>query len=106
MQNATLWRTLLGVEKTVIEAINRASSSELGLLATLIKATKIPKDHDKIVEAWKQRRQEMLCSDEDFGVTADLLEQKETAKRENEEELDRATERSNRLLEAQDRLRR
>lgn len=45
--------------ETVIEAIRRASSRELECLATLIKATKIPQNHDKIISAWKVRLSEI-----------------------------------------------
>jgi len=65
--------------ETVVEAIKHASTAELSLLATLLKATKIPADHDKIKEAW-QKRIAGMCS-EDFGVSESLDQQKkETTK--------------------------
>ena len=65
--------------ETIIEAIRRASTSDLECLAALIKATKIPKGHDEIIAAWNQRRQEMAWGDVDLGVPADLFEQKQEA---------------------------
>lgn len=65
--------------ETIVDAIRGASSEELEFLATLIKATDIPKGHDEIIAAWDQRRKGMCWGDEDLGVPADLLEQKQEA---------------------------
>ena len=65
--------------ETIVEAIRRASSRELECLATLIKATKIPKGHDEIIATWNQRRQEMAWGSVDLGVPVDLLKQKQEA---------------------------
>ncbi|MFH1112004.1 MAG: hypothetical protein V1712_02950 [Patescibacteria group bacterium] len=68
--------------ETIIDAIRNASSLKsndpLMCLAKLIKETEIPKGHDEIIAAWNQRLPE-LWSGEDFGVPADLLEQKQEA---------------------------
>jgi len=50
--------------ETIVEAIERASSSDLQCLATLIKATAIPVGHAKIINAWKKRIVEMAWSNE------------------------------------------
>ena len=65
--------------ETIVDAIRRADGHEFQCLAMLIKATKIPKGHDEIIVAWNQRRQEMVWGDEDLGVPADLLKQKQEA---------------------------
>ncbi|MFA6273510.1 MAG: hypothetical protein WC673_03440 [Candidatus Paceibacterota bacterium] len=70
--------------ETIIDAIHSASSNDLRCLATLIKATKIPKNHDEIIAAWKQQREDVGWDNEELGVSADLLEQKqEAAEKEN-----------------------
>jgi len=65
--------------ETIIDAIHSASSNDLRCLATLIKATGVPKNHDEIIVAWKRRREEVGWDNEEFGVSADLLEQKQEA---------------------------
>lgn len=65
--------------ETIVEAIRRASSVELGCLATLIKATKIPKNHDAIIAAWNERRQAICWGGNDLHLLADLLGQKREA---------------------------
>ena len=68
--------------ETIVDAIGRANTyGELQLLAQLIKATKVPKNHDEIIAAWKQRWQVMgwRQGDLDLGVSANLLEQKQEA---------------------------
>lgn len=62
--------------ETIVEAIRRASSAELECLATLIKGTEVSKGCDEIIVAWNERRKEMCWGDEDLGVPAILLEQK------------------------------
>ncbi|HNX11149.1 MAG TPA: hypothetical protein PKI61_03330 [bacterium] len=66
--------------EAIISEIGHASISDLVFLAGLLKATKIPKEHDNIIAAWKKRTEEMTC--EDFGVSEDLLEQKKIQKSE------------------------
>lgn len=63
--------------ETIVETIHRAGSVEMDCLAALIKATKIPKGHDEIVSAWKFQRQKLGWGDEDLGVPAKLLAEKE-----------------------------
>lgn len=66
--------TLRPFHETIVEAIRRASLRNLMCLATLIKATKIPKGHKEIIEAWNARCKEVFS--EDFDVTDNLLDQK------------------------------
>lgn len=68
--------------ETIVDAINWAfTHSEMAGLADLIKATSIPKNHDEIIAAWEKRKSEMRSmQQEDFGVPADLFEQKQEAK--------------------------
>lgn len=69
--------------ETLVYHIRWSSSDhEMAGLATLIKNTKIPKNHDAIIAEWDQKLQEMGVSDEDLGVPADLLEQKQEAEKE------------------------
>lgn len=65
--------------ESLVDTILRASSAELELLATLIKSTKIPRNHDKIIAAWNQRRKELRWGNVDLGVPASLHEQQEAA---------------------------
>jgi hypothetical protein len=65
--------------ETIVPAIQRASTRELEYLASLIKKTKIPKNHDVIITAWNKRCEEKGRGDDDFGVTASLLAQKQAA---------------------------
>ena len=65
--------------EVIVEVIRRASSAQLECLATLIKATNVPKGHDEIIVVWNKRRKEMFWGDEDLGVPANLLEQKQTS---------------------------
>lgn len=79
MQATTEQATKRPFHETIVEAISRASSNDLRCLATLIKTTKVPKNHDEIIVAWKQRQQEVGWDDEELGVSANLLEQKREA---------------------------
>lgn len=64
--------------ETIVFTIRQAySRRDLGLLARLIKSTKIPKNHDAIIAAWNERLEEMGQGEEDLGVPAELLEQKQ-----------------------------
>ena len=80
--------------KTIIDAIRGASNDDaLMNLGDLIKATKIPKGHDEIIAAWKQRIDRLGSPtifsknlfQKDYGVPADLLEQKQEAEKKKEE---------------------
>lgn len=76
--------------ETIVEAICRAQRlMEMECLATLIKATKIPKGHDEIIVAWRGQCTQFGDDDykydtELFGVPAYLLAQKESAAKEFE----------------------
>lgn len=48
------------------------------VLAVLLKATKIPKGHDQIIEAWKAQSQRFGLND-DLGVVGSILAQQKTA---------------------------
>jgi len=62
--------------ESIIDAINACSSvSDLGTLADLIITTKIPKDHDVIISAFKEKMKD-LDRLTDFGVEESVLEQK------------------------------
>jgi len=67
--------------ESIVEAISMASSRDMECLATLIKATKIPKGHDNIAAAWNKRRKEMCWGNEDLGVLKALHNQKVVAER-------------------------
>lgn len=73
--------SLLGrpFHETVVDYINQASSAEMDGVALLIKMTKIPAGHDKIIVAWDKRRKEMCWGTEDLGVPAYLHAQKHAA---------------------------
>lgn len=63
------------IVETIVEAGNNGSGCEVWLcLARLIRTTKIPKGHDEIIAAWRNKN-----LDDDLGVTASLLEQKKEA---------------------------
>lgn len=72
--------TVRPFHETVVEAIHRASSAELGCLALLINATRIPKNHDEIIAAWNRRRESIGWEGENvFDVVTNVLEQKQEA---------------------------
>lgn len=72
--------------ETIVVAIKDASTTGLACLASLIKTTKIPKGHDEIIVAWNERRKKLFCEDEDLGVPANLLEQKQAISAESDGE--------------------
>ncbi|MBI2482262.1 MAG: hypothetical protein HYV76_01730 [Candidatus Vogelbacteria bacterium] len=86
MQTGTEQVATRPFHETILEAIRQASSTELKCLATLIKATKVPKGHDEIVAVWNERRKAMCWDDEDLGVPANLLEQKQANAKKTEGE--------------------
>ena len=57
--------------EVVVEMIPQLSSAELEALGTLLMRSVIPKDHDKIVEAWKKRCTEMCWKPESIAYVAD-----------------------------------
>lgn len=67
--------------ETIVELIGAVPVAMLRWVAGHIKGTKIPKNHDAIAEAWKQRLDKEILADAPFGVLP-VLEQK---KREAEE---------------------
>ena len=76
MQTTTEQVTTRPFHETIVDAINEASTAQMVCLATLIRATKVPKGHDEIITAWNTRLAAMSWDDKDFGVSANLLEQK------------------------------
>ena len=75
--------------ETIVEAIRRASDTDLLCLATLIKATKVPKGHNEIISAWNERRKALCWGDEDFDVPVSLLEQKQAGVKKSDDDRDR-----------------
>ena len=64
--------------ESVVDAIRNASlRSEMRLLATLIRSTNIPRGHEEIAAAWKERCG--CLSMEDPGVLGDLEDQRRWA---------------------------
>ena len=68
--------------ETIVDAIRRVSVYNLPLLADLIRETKIPKGHDEIIAAWKEKTAGLMIDEGGFGfdIVADLLKQKEAEK--------------------------
>lgn len=64
--------------EVVVDAILCCSGPKLEFLASIINATKIPKNHDLIINAWRTRSEEMGWDNEDqHGVIAHVSAQKE-----------------------------
>ncbi|MCX6794737.1 MAG: hypothetical protein NTY31_01990 [Candidatus Falkowbacteria bacterium] len=61
--------------ESIVDAISYCPFSALDVLARLIKSTKIPQNHDAIIEAWK-RAMEIINSDDDYGVPESVSGQK------------------------------
>ncbi len=63
--------------ETIVDAIRRIPVYNLPILADLICETTIPKGHDEIIAAWKEKMNGML-DEGGFGidVVASLMEQK------------------------------
>ncbi|MDP2944406.1 MAG: hypothetical protein Q8N57_02410 [bacterium] len=61
--------------ESIVDAIGYCPFGGLGVLARLIKSTKIPQNHDAIIEAWK-RAMESINSDDDYGVPESVSGQK------------------------------
>lgn len=64
--------------ETIVDAINRADDGVLEVLGKLIKETKIPKNHDKIIVAWNCALND-FDEDDEWGVLENLFEQKREA---------------------------
>ena len=70
----------LPFHESVIGAIYRSATlQDMRSLATLIKETKIPKGHDRIIRVWLEHLAEMGWGDEIYGVVPELIAQKEEA---------------------------
>lgn len=77
--------------ETIVKEIERADGEALLSLGMLIKATKIPRNHDQIIATWNKRWSKRKAAREwdylvdelgvkdDLGVPANLLEQKQAA---------------------------
>ncbi len=64
----------------LLRDIKRSSSRDLEFLADQIMGTLIPKGHDEIISAWKDRMHALgWHASEDLGVPDDLLLQKQEA---------------------------
>ncbi len=61
--------------ESVVDVINQAQVHELDILASLLKATKLPKGHEEVAEAWNRRLADLGGNDE-AGVTEAVLAQK------------------------------
>lgn len=61
--------------ETVVDVIRSATSSQLVTIGQLLKKTYIPKNHQVILDAWKERTKGMNFDDD--GVTRGLEVQKE-----------------------------
>lgn len=71
--------------ESILNTILCCSGPKLEFLASIIKATKIPKNHDQIIAAWNTRAEEMGWDNGDYGVTAHLLAQKEASGKKQQE---------------------
>ncbi len=66
--------------ETIVEDILTATNEELIFIASQLKKSLIPANHEEIIRAWHHRRKWMRWADEDdLGVPASLLWQKEAA---------------------------
>ena len=70
-------------DETILTMIDRSIAREMGELATLIRTTKITKNHDRIIAAWiNQKKVSGWDWDEEkMGVVVSLLEQKREAEK-------------------------
>lgn len=60
--------------ETVVDVIRYATSSQLVTIGQLLKITRIPKNHQAIIDAWQERTKGMCMNDD--GVTHSLEAQK------------------------------
>ena len=65
--------------ESVVDAIRRASYTDLICLGMLLKETKIPNGHDEIISEWDLREGDLNVFVPLLGVTTSLLEQKREA---------------------------
>ncbi len=62
--------------ESIIDLINALNNPDkVGPLAVFLRITVIPKDHDKIIEAWTEKMKQLELKD-DFGVSASISAQK------------------------------
>ncbi|MEK7103332.1 MAG: hypothetical protein AAB870_03220, partial [Patescibacteria group bacterium] len=78
--------------ESVVDAIKSAKAEELKIIAGIIITTKIPKNHEEIVNAWRQRLDDLGLSN-DYGLlTGTVMEQAAEAKIENKTALTKQKE--------------
>jgi hypothetical protein len=61
--------------ESIVDAIHCAFGADLPCLAALIKTTKVPKNHDEIIKAWKERLN-YLGHAKEYGVSESVAGQK------------------------------
>ncbi len=72
--------------ESIVDAIRRASYSDMRCLGKLIEETNIPKGHDEILSAWARRDGELIREMSELGDVEDgLHEQKREAEKKEEE---------------------
>ena len=59
----------------IVDVLRDCASTDFVGLSSIIKATKIPDNHDAIIQAWEKRIKDFRY-DKDFGVPASVEEQK------------------------------
>ena len=73
--------------ESIVEAISGASAGEMRILASLLRQTKVPNNHDQIIQAWTNRRRDLDLNDGfDQGLVEGLLEEKVEAEAKKEAE--------------------
>lgn len=73
-------KVLRPFHETIVNDILKATNEELVFIASQLKKSIVPTNHDQIIEAWNMRRKAMCWGDDlDLGVSASLLQQKQTA---------------------------
>ena len=79
--------TIVGVIRSIVEdsSSDDGIEEELHRIASLIRATKIPANHLKIIAVWNWAVEQAGLDEESFGVMADLLEQWEEIQRAEKE---------------------
>lgn len=64
--------------ETIVEDILIATNEEMVFIASQLKKSLVPANHDQIIMAWNKRRKVMCWADEqDLEVSASLLRQKQ-----------------------------
>ncbi|MEI6835359.1 MAG: hypothetical protein WCK59_00865 [Candidatus Falkowbacteria bacterium] len=69
--------------ESIVYAIASANVSDLNCLALLIKSTKIPAGHEKIVTAWQKKIADLQVND-DYDVESSVLGQIKLAEKSRE----------------------